>query len=374
MSCSTPHIGIVYKCVIVSILVLNLSNSFAFCIHGNYCGPNCNGNGSTQTPTDSLDSACKRHDECLDSAGLNEAEQDICDENLRIESCNLPGIAAAIICATFSTPLPDWWHDSCPATGMNEVGGSGAGPDFNGGSYQNRWDNIDSVYIPIRYGHIMPETIDSSTTMINQGTSAAMFYLQWGGSTLDLILHTPNGTIINEESTPQVNHITNSTTEYYIIQKPEAGIWTIEIIPLEIPKLGENYSLIIYPIKAINALLNGHVAGREINIDNDEKFELIVLDIGINVINQGNYTLIGNLHGANGLYLDASIDQATLEPGFHIMHLYYNGDILYAHRTNSPYRLQDLMLLLGSSDSNLTICDIALGAYTIYEYNYSNFE
>jgi len=78
---------------ILTILVANCSqiknvdqSDLAFPVYGNYCGPKYPPEGTSPTPLDSVDTACKNHDKCYERYGYFDK---MCDGNIIKELKNI---------------------------------------------------------------------------------------------------------------------------------------------------------------------------------------------------------------------------------------------------------------------------------------------
>ncbi|RCV65978.1 Rhodanese-related sulfurtransferase [Methanophagales archaeon] len=336
-------------------------------------------------------------------------------------------------------------------------------------------------------GSMGPSGSASYTTPIGPSTSEAFFGIRWGGSDLNLILHSPDGTTIDPSSNiSSVYYVQNATCEYYIILNPEPGTWTMDVKPIDVPESGENYTVFVYEgddavfndiysdygtaavggwyerinvevgvnitvpglykvngslydangneailvsketyldvgnqsvtlkfygmrqpgayylrnltlyevlyygvVKALDhrgeayttrvyhdldpnpqlAMLTGHYADHGTDVDGDELYEFLTVDVGVNVILPGQYTLIGYLYDLNWSEVVWSIDHEIFEVGYHTMHLDFDGKTIEKHGVNGPYRLGNLFL----AGRNWTVKDAVWYAYTTSMYNSSDF-
>jgi len=69
--------------------------------------------------------------------------------------------------------------------------------------------------------------------------------LNWEGSTLNLILYAPNGTMIPADiNDSMIEHKKGPTYDYYILKNAPPGNWTLKVVPIDVPAKGENYTLL----------------------------------------------------------------------------------------------------------------------------------
>ena len=86
------------------------------------------------------------------------------------------------------------------------------------------------------------------------------------------------------------------------------------------------------------------------DLNEDGLFEYLTVDIEIEVIKAGNYSLMANLCDISGREIVWSADSENLSSGNHIMHLDFDGKSIERHNVNGPYHLVDLVLIRGESE------------------------
>jgi len=95
-------------------------------------------------------------------------------------------------------------------------------------------------------GTVSPGGIAEQTVLVDSTIGSATFSLFWRGSDLDLTLVQPDGTIIDPsvaESDPKVSFTSGNTYEFYEIDNPQAGKWTMRIYGKSTPAAGEEYTI-----------------------------------------------------------------------------------------------------------------------------------
>ncbi len=127
------------------------------------------------------------------------------------------------------------------------------------------------------------------------------------------------------------------------------------------------------PSTAISAEIIEIQADHGIDIDNDQLFEFLTLDVEIVVSVSGEYSLMGFLYSLHNQELAWSIDHRNLSVGSHVMHLDFCGKSIEMHGVNGPYRIKSISLLANSSDKDLVVCDELMKSYITSKYNYSEF-
>lgn len=109
------------------------------------------------------------------------------------------------------------------------------------------------------------------------------------------------------------------------------------------------------------------------NINNDGKYNFLALDVTVDVKTPMEYTLSGSLYDFNNEEVVWSTYHNNLSPGFHIIHLNFDGEAIGKHGVDGPYRLKNVMLYSGSSFAGLNMCDYVLDAYSTSVYNSTDF-
>lgn len=90
--------------------------------------------------------------------------------------------------------------------------------------------------------------------------------------------------------------------------------------------------------------------------DHVTDYDLLTMNVGVNVYTPGEYSLTGSLYDINNKEVAWSIDHENFSTGSQIMHL--NFDITtIACGPKESLHLSNLKLTSGSSDSGLTLCD-----------------
>jgi len=69
--------------------------------------------------------------------------------------------------------------------------------------------------------------------------------LNWEGSTMNLFLYAPNGTMIPADiNNSMIEHKKGPTYDYYILKNAPPGNWTLKVVAIDVPAKGENYTLL----------------------------------------------------------------------------------------------------------------------------------
>lgn len=139
---------------------------------------------------------------------------------------------------------------------------------------------------------------------------------------------------------------------------------------------GPNYITRAYDVQRIQnqlARLNGDYSDYGTDPNTDGLYNYLTIDVGVDVLDQGNYSLMGSLYDALGREVVWSTGYASLSPGNHTIHMDFDGKTLEGHKFDGSYHLRDLDLFEGDSKENLSLQDLADDAYTTKYYNHSQF-
>ncbi|HFD39136.1 MAG TPA: VWA domain-containing protein [Anaerolineae bacterium] len=104
-------------------------------------------------------------------------------------------------------------------------------------------------------GTVQQGATDEKDVVVDSTVSEATFSISWSdsSSTLDLTLRKPNGAIVDPSvaaSDPDIEFVSGSTYQYYRVQNPMAGVWTMRTsggyIPLaNAPQSSESYTVMV---------------------------------------------------------------------------------------------------------------------------------
>ena len=224
--------------------------------------------------------------------------------------------------------------------------------------------------IPI-CGHLAPSSTEKFSAIIEPGTSNASFNLSWRNEDdqIEMSLVSPSGIITNLGE--GIEHKSTKTSDSTIVNAPKEGVWTIELKSGASSQKGLDYCFIFQPRKALHGDLDQYSArfngifSDYVNKDLDGTIDRISIAIGLNVMQAGNYSLIGSIYDikqkkefsvSNSSYLNFGSKKIEL----HIFDLASLG----------PYQLRGLTLY---DDEGETI-DTYIAGYTIRDYNRETIE
>jgi hypothetical protein len=80
---------------------------------------------------------------------------------------------------------------------------------------------------------------------IPPGQISAGFFTGIDGSTVDTTLTAPDGTTIDPETDPAVNHFKGPTYELYEVSNPQPGTWQMNVMAVDVPTEGESVSTLV---------------------------------------------------------------------------------------------------------------------------------
>jgi hypothetical protein len=214
-------------------------------------------------------------------------------------------------------------------------------------------------------GHISPSSSDRYFADIEPHTSEASFLLRWrsAADSLDLVLRSPSGRVIGPGEA--VDKVPGETFRSYLIEDPEAGRWTVDILSSGLPEKGDDYCLSVRPVhegdesRSPPARFNGLYSDYGVDEDGDGLDEYVVMKVGLNIRKAGDYSVEGSLYDPNdGREIPVS-NTCRLGFGSHGLELQLSD-----MRTPGPYRLKGLVLY----DENGDELDRSTAGYITEEY------
>jgi hypothetical protein len=126
-------------------------------------------------------------------------------------------------------------------------------------------------------------------------------------------------------------------------------------------------------LQGVNANIAGNYSDYGIDTNRNGLYDVLSVGIGVQVESAGEYSIMGYLCDSNNDTI-WSIDHSNLSRGYHLMHLFFDGKSINKKKLNGRFRIIDLTLMSGSSDTELSVCDYIQNAYVTSSYNYSDFE
>ena len=121
------------------------------------------------------------------------------------------------------------------------------------------------------------------------------------------------------------------------------------------------------------ASLTGDFSDKGIDINGDGLLDYLNIDVGVNVVVPGEYSLYGFLFDMENKGIVWSADHRAFSDGNHTMQLAFDGKTIEKSRLNGPYRLGNISLNWGSASMGLIHCGRLDDAYTTAYYNASDF-
>jgi hypothetical protein len=126
-------------------------------------------------------------------------------------------------------------------------------------------------------------------------------------------------------------------------------------------------------IQGVDANIARNYSDYGIDTNKNGLYEVLALDVGVQVESAGEYSITGYLCDSSNETI-WSIDHNNLSKGYHLMHLIFDGKSINKMKSNGRFRITDLTLMPGSSDTTLSVCDYIQNAYVTSAYNFSDFE
>ena len=102
-------------------------------------------------------------------------------------------------------------------------------------------------------------------------------------------------------------------------------------------------------------------------------FDNLILDIQLQIMGSGNYSLFSALEDSNGRFIKNTQNHTYLEGGIRSMYLEFNGSYFYNHGVDGPYKLNYLFL---QDDNDTTFDSVKFMniSFSTSEYNYQDFD
>jgi hypothetical protein len=111
-----------------------------------------------------------------------------------------------------------------------------------------------------------------------------------------------------------------------------------------------------------------------IDLNDNNLYDFLVIEISVYVNRSGEYSLMGFLNDLNDREVIWSVDRRVISPGYNVMELLFDGRTIRHQKANGPFILKNLAFLDGSSFSKLYLCNYVSEAYITAPYNYSDFD
>jgi hypothetical protein len=118
-----------------------------------------------------------------------------------------------------------------------------------------------------------------------------------------------------------------------------------------------------------DASFTGSYSDHGNDTDSDGAFNYLTVEVGVDVVTAGNYSLTGWLYDSDGKIVQAS-KSASLATGVQTIHLDFDGASIYLNGVDGLYYLKYLTLFNGTG----ALMDTLNDAYTTSAYSYSAFQ
>jgi hypothetical protein len=119
--------------------------------------------------------------------------------------------------------------------------------------------------------------------------------------------------------------------------------------------------------------LTGNYSDRGIDINEDGKFDYLVIDAGVHIMYPGEYSLSGYLYDKDNREIVWSADHRNFTDGNHIMQLAFDGKSIEKRKLNGPYRLGNVTFTWGSASKGQIPCAMIDNVYKTGPYNATDF-
>ncbi len=129
----------------------------------------------------------------------------------------------------------------------------------------------------------------------------------------------------------------------------------------------------ILPDGADFASLTGEYNDSGLDINRDGLFEYLNIDVGVNIVYPGEYSLHGFLYDGDGREVVWSVDHRNLTYGNNTMQLAFDGKTIWKKKLNGPYRLGNLSFTWGSATMGLIPISRLDNAYQTRPYDAADF-
>jgi hypothetical protein len=128
-------------------------------------------------------------------------------------------------------------------------------------------------------------------------------------------------------------------------------------------------------VRLWSARLNGRYGDRGLDTNGDGFYDFLTVDVGVDVAQPGNYSLMGTLYDSEGRQVVWSVSYANLSAGSHVMHMDFDGKTINLHKFNGTYAVSELVLSRGDSrvEEGLALEGSAPDAYVTGRYSYGQF-
>ncbi len=121
------------------------------------------------------------------------------------------------------------------------------------------------------------------------------------------------------------------------------------------------------------ASLTGNYSDRAVDINNDGKYDYLLIDAGVHIIYPGEYSLTGYLYDENNQEVVWSADHRNFSDGMQTMQLAFDGKTIEKMGLNGQYHLSNVVFSWGTASGGLIPCAMADDVYETGFYNSSDF-
>ena len=130
---------------------------------------------------------------------------------------------------------------------------------------------------------------------------------------------------------------------------------------------------LIFSVSSSLSEFNGSFGDRGSDTDGDGLFNELILEVGVDVTEDGEYRVTGVLVDNTGNPIEQASVEATLAAGDHTFFLSFDGFRIFQNRVDGPFTLEQLSLVELTEDNSI-IVDFLSAAHTTAAFNFRDFQ
>jgi PKD repeat protein len=104
----------------------------------------------------------------------------------------------------------------------------------------------DTVHSKGNRGYLLGQLSENVSFDVDSSVTKATIIADWQGSNIDLQIISPSQQLLDPNAYPVVEYWKQDNAICYVIDSPTSGLWTARLIPVDIPRGGEPYSLAVF--------------------------------------------------------------------------------------------------------------------------------
>ncbi|MBC7250775.1 MAG: PD40 domain-containing protein [Anaerolineae bacterium] len=126
----------------------------------------------------------------------------------------------------------------------------------------------------------------------------------------------------------------------------------------------------VFTVASQDAALSGAYSDRTEDTNGDGQYEYLIVDVGMNAAQSGDYLVSAVLESVDGQYIDLANASVASASGPLTLSLYFSGDAIRESGIDGPYVVTQVLLL---DDASLIKLDEAYDAWMTAAYNHDHF-